>query len=198
MRWRTVMLLLLGLLTVSVCALWLAAPAILAAIPEAPPQKADEAARHPGVPAPEADVAALAAAPLMPAAPVPAAPAVKEWRLRGHVYNLMTLKPVTRCVVILSDLETGKRFETATDDAGLYRAILPPLPGRGYSIQLTHADYMPTYVDPATLNVPGKPASERRHLCHELATAVRELAALQPPGPKPLVTDLYLAPLSCL
>ncbi len=169
------------------------APAVPAAIPEAPPQKAAEAARHPVVPAPEADDAALVAVPV-----VKSAPAVKEWRLRGHVYDLMTLKPVTRCAVILSDLETDKRFETATDDAGLYRAILPSLPGRGYSIRLAQADYVPTYVDPATLDVPRKPAAERRHLCRELATAVRELAALQPPGLAPLVTDFYLAPLSCL
>ena len=176
-----------------------------AAIQEAPAPMAAKAEPRPAPPSVAAQPeAAEAATPPPPPAAVPATPAqkplppVKEWRLRGHVYDLMTLRPVARCAIILSDLETDAHFETATDDAGLYRAILPPLPGRGYSVGVTHTNHAATYLDPAVLEVPRMPIEVRRNLCRELATAVRGPITLQPLGSSPLVTDFYLAPLSCL
>jgi hypothetical protein len=122
---------------------------------------------------------------------------VKEWKLRGFVYDLMTLQPVPRCKVTLSDLDTSANFETSTDASGRYRAILPPLPDRGYLIYISKPGYASSYLDPGTEGVRGKSADERQRLCKELSSAVQPPSTLQPHGADPLVTDFHIAPQSC-
>jgi hypothetical protein len=122
---------------------------------------------------------------------------VKEWKLRGYVYDLVTLQPVPHCKIILSDLETNAHLETATDAGGRYRAILPPLPGRGYLVEISASGYAAAYLNPGTEGVPNKPLGERQGLCRELGTAVLQPASLEPHAADPLVTDFYIAPVSC-
>jgi len=122
---------------------------------------------------------------------------VKEWKLRGYVYDLLTLKPVPRCRLVLSDLKTSARFETATDAGGRYRAILSPLPGRGYMVNIPQPGYASSYLDPGAEGVRDKPESERQELCRDLAATVLQPASLQPHGSDPLVTDFYIAPRAC-
>jgi len=128
--------------------------------------------------------------------PKPAKP-VKEWKLRGFVYNLVTLQPVPRCKITLSDLDTNAHFETATDASGRYRAILPPLSDRGYLIDIAASGYVTAYLNPGTEGVRQKPAGERQDLCKELGTAVLQPTSLLPHGADPLVTDFFIAPVSC-
>ena len=122
---------------------------------------------------------------------------VKEWKLRGFVYDLVTLQPVPHCKIILSDLETNSHLETATDAGGRYRAILPPLRDRGYLVAISASGYAPAYLNPGAEGVPKKPVGERQNLCKELGTAVVQPASLQPHAADPLVTDFYIAPGSC-
>jgi hypothetical protein len=122
---------------------------------------------------------------------------VKEWKLRGFVYDLVTLQPVPHCKITLSDVDTNAHFETATDATGRYRAILPPLADRGYLIDIAASGYVTAYLDPGTEGVRSKPAGERQGLCKELGTAVLQPASLQPRGAEPLVTDFFIAPASC-
>ncbi|MCX5794737.1 MAG: carboxypeptidase regulatory-like domain-containing protein [Elusimicrobia bacterium] len=122
---------------------------------------------------------------------------VKEWKLRGFVYDLVTLQPVPRCKITLSDVDTNANFETATDASGRYRAILPPLPERGYLIEISASGYVKAYLDPGTEGVRNKPAGQRQDLCKELGPAVLQPASLQPHGADPLVTDFFIAPVNC-
>jgi len=126
---------------------------------------------------------------------------VKEWKLRGFVYDLLTLKPVPSCKITLSDLDTNAHFETATDaagpEAGRYRAILPPLPDRGYLIDIAAPGYVTAYLNPGTEGIRHKSAGERQELCKELGTAVLQPSSLQPHGADPLITDFFIAPVSC-
>jgi hypothetical protein len=122
---------------------------------------------------------------------------VKEWKLRGFVYDLVTRQPVPRCKITLSDVESNGNFETATDASGRYRAILPPLPERGYLIDISASGYVTAYLDPGTEGVRSKPLAQRQELCKELGTAVLQPASLQPHGADPLLTDFYIAPANC-
>jgi YD repeat-containing protein len=93
--------------------------------------------------------------------------------------------------------DTQDHLITVTDPGGRYRAILPPLSDRGYLVKVSMSGYAPTYLDPGTEGVREKPEEERRILCRDLGTAVLQPASLQPHDGDPLVTDFYLAPLSC-
>ncbi|MDD5655840.1 MAG: carboxypeptidase-like regulatory domain-containing protein [Elusimicrobia bacterium] len=125
-----------------------------------------------------------------------APPPVKEWRLRGFVYDLMTLEPLAGARLEFSELGSNDRYDTVTDARGRYRTVLRPLAEGGYSASISLAGYSATYLDPGTEGVREKSAAERRVLCRELSDVVLRPAALRPHGGDPLVTDFYLAPLA--
>lgn len=129
-----------------------------------------------------------------PAKPEKPAAVVKEWKMRGFVYDVVSLAPVPHCKVVFADVETNARFETATDASGRYRMILPPLPGRGYAVSLRQPGYSATYAA-GIENLRGMPEAQRRALAQKLTTSV-ESQALEPSGAEALVTDLYAAPLA--
>lgn len=120
--------------------------------------------------------------------------AVLEWKLRGVIYDLVTLKPVPGVHIIFTDNETNSRAQIVTDSEGRYRTILPPLRERGYLVSLSKPGYSKTYLDPGTEGVPEKPLAEREQLVRELSTLIHEPSAVEPNSDTPLVTDFYLAP----
>lgn len=127
----------------------------------------------------------------------PAAPAerVTEWKLRGTVYDLTTLKPLAGVSLTFADETTNRTVRTRSDSAGRYRVIVPPLDGRGYVVAVDKRGYAPNYLDPGTGGVREKDASERRSLARDLAsTLAASPATVQSESAKPLVTDFYLAP----
>lgn len=159
--------------------------------------------------------------PLPSAAPVPAAPAqppkpveeegegpgtisvmttgaaarpVAEWRMRGTIYDLVTLRPVPGVSMTFTDNKTNSRAHILVDAGGRYRAILPALPGRGYLITLAKAGYEKTYLDPGTEGVAEMSLERRQELAKELSTLIAEPASLQPNSAAPLITDFHLAP----
>lgn len=126
--------------------------------------------------------------------PAPA-PEPKEWRLRGVVYDLVTLQPIPHCSLFFIDPNTHSRFETSTDDLGSYRTILPSLHDQGYTVELEKEGYARSYLNPGTENVAQMKEDYRRTIAFDLAktfTAPYEVAA---DGGAPLKTDFYLAPL---
>lgn len=129
-------------------------------------------------------------------APAPkAAKPVAEWKLRGHVYDLTTLKPLAGCRLEFVDEETNLRRETRSDSTGRYRIILPPLDGRGYVVSASKSGFAPNYLDPSTPGVRELDAADRGALAKSLATALSASpASVQAEGAAPVVTDFYLAP----
>lgn len=76
-------------------------------------------------------------APADPQATTEALPlAPQEWLVRGKVYDLLTLSPVARCKLVLTDKVSGKRFAARTGTDGRYSVKLPPLSEGGYSVTL--------------------------------------------------------------
>jgi len=125
--------------------------------------------------------------------PPPAA--VTEWRLRGAVYDLTTLKPIRGAQLTFADETTNRTITTRSDSAGRYRVIVPPLDGRGYAVAVDKNGYAPNYLDPGTEGVREKEASERKSIARDLASTLSAApATIQSASAEPLVTDFYLAP----
>ncbi len=119
---------------------------------------------------------------------------VNEWRLVGVVYDLVTLKPVPRCLVHFTDPDTHARYETSSDDSGAYRTIVPPLHHGGYQVGFEKAGYADSYLNPETQNVAGMPDEDRKTTAAELAKTAVAPYEIQPRGAAPLQIDFYLAP----
>ncbi|MFI5346510.1 MAG: carboxypeptidase regulatory-like domain-containing protein [Elusimicrobiota bacterium] len=133
-----------------------------------------------------------AVVPDVPAKPVKV---VKEWKLRGMVYDLTTLKPLSGCQLTFTDLETNRNITTRTNSEGRYRALVPSLPERGYTVKAEKSGYSPNYLDPATEGVRSMSAAQRKELAKGLSDTLSETpAALQASGAEPLITDFFLAP----
>lgn len=117
-----------------------------------------------------------------------------EWKMRGVIYDLITLKPVPGVHMIFTDNVTNSRAQIKTDDEGRYRVILPTLPGRGYLVTLSKTGYEKSYLDPGTESVDAMPLERRKEIAKELSSLIAEPASLQPNSDSPLVTDFHMAP----
>lgn len=120
--------------------------------------------------------------------------AVFEWRMRGVVYDLITLKPVPGAHLIFTDNTTNSRAQILTDSKGRYRAVLPSLAGRGYLVSLSKAGYLKSYLNPGTEGVADLPLERRRELVQELSSLIAEPYEVHPNSDEPLVTDFHIAP----
>lgn len=183
-----------------------ASPGTVEIIAAAPPLASDAGRiAVPSVPAREALPELAAPAPEAPqgepliavtaASPEPEEPLPAEWRLRGVVYDLETLKPLAGCAMVFSDAQSNTRRETMTDGQGRYRIIVPPLSGRGYSAAINHPGYAKAYLDPEAQGVSGISEEQRRWMAAELLKSLHGPYVVEPRGAEPKVTDFYLAPL---
>ncbi len=116
-----------------------------------------------------------------------------DWRFQGRVFDLVTLKPLSRCEVDFEDPASGKRFETSTDGDGVYRARIPALPRGGYAVKVRLGGYAPSYLNPETENVAGMSEEERRTLARDLLHSLDGPYTVQAAGGEPVDTDFYLA-----
>lgn len=119
----------------------------------------------------------------------------KEWKLRGVVYDLISLKPVPRVTVLFKDAALNRRFETMTDNEGRYRVAIPSLSDRGYSVVLLHQDYAASYLKAGMPEVMAKEAGARRALAQELARSLDPPSTLQGYGRAAVLTDFFIAPM---
>ena len=122
--------------------------------------------------------------------------APREWRLRGSVYDLVTLKPLAGCAIQFTNEATNRSIMTRSDSAGRYRTIVPSLSGgSGYSVSIEKSGYAPNYLNPGTEGVREMAAGERKGMARDLATTTAvEPATVQSVSEKPFITDFYLAP----
>lgn len=128
-------------------------------------------------------------------APGAAEEEVREWRLRGRVYDLVTLEALPRCPMIFADEGSAARLESASDAQGRYRVAAPPLKGRGYAVAVRCPGYAASYLNPGTEGVRQMSEEDRRALAADIAKSLDAPYTVQAYGSKPLVTDFYLAPL---
>jgi hypothetical protein len=120
--------------------------------------------------------------------------AVTEWKMRGVIYDLLTLKPIPGVHMIFTDNETNSRAQIQSDAQGRYRAILPALAGRGYLVTLSKPGYLKSYLNPGTEGVADMTLERRTEIVKELSSLISEPAVLEPNSDRPLVTDFHMAP----
>lgn len=129
-------------------------------------------------------------------APKPAAreAELQEWKMRGVIYDLLTLSPLPGCRVVFRDEKANAFHETLADGTGRYRMILPPNE-QGYAISIEKEGYASAYLDPSIEDVPRLSRAKRGELARGLIGTIRPPAILEPKTGDPLLTDFYLAPL---
>ena len=124
----------------------------------------------------------------------PKAKVVREWKMRGTIYDLITLQPVPSAQLTFTDNDTNARALIQADSQGRYRAILPSLDGRGYVVTLAKPGYVKSYLNPGTEGVASMPLERRKEIVKELSSLIAEPASIQPDSGAPLVTNFYIAP----
>jgi len=117
-----------------------------------------------------------------------------EWKMRGVIYDLITLKPVPGVSMIFTDNVTNSKAQIKTDAEGRYRVMLPSLAGRGYLVALSKPEYEKAYLDPGTEGVQEMSLDRRMEIVKELSSLIAAPASLQPNGDTPLITDFHMAP----
>lgn len=117
-----------------------------------------------------------------------------EWKMRGVIYDLITLKPVPGVHMIFTDNVTNSKAQIKTDEEGRYRVMLPSLPERGYLVSLSKPGYGKAYLDPGTEGVQEMTLDRRAEIVKELSSLIADPASLQPNGDTPLITDFHMAP----
>ena len=120
-------------------------------------------------------------------------PKPREWKFRGAVRDLVSLRALSGCKLTFTDQEEQKSASTVTGKDGRYRIILPPLEGRGYYVTIEREDYARAYLDPGA-DVERMEEERRLQTAKELATTVGRPAELAPFKDAPLETDFFLAP----
>lgn len=121
---------------------------------------------------------------------------VKEWKLRGMVFNLVTLQPIPHCMVYFTDPKTHSRYETSTDGTGAYKTIVPSLTDAGYQVTFQKDGFAKSYLNPGAENVDKMAQDERKQTAVELSKTFDPPYEVQAAGAAPLVTNFYLAPLN--
>ncbi|MBI5884091.1 MAG: carboxypeptidase regulatory-like domain-containing protein [Elusimicrobia bacterium] len=58
----------------------------------------------------------------------------ENWTIKGRIYDLMTLRPISGAQLILKDKLSGKTFSVKTDAAGAYTLKLKPVDEGGYAV----------------------------------------------------------------
>lgn len=120
----------------------------------------------------------------------------REWRLRGAVYDLVTLKPVAGAKLVFTDNETNARAETVSNAQGRYRTVLPPLREHGYLVAIAKPGYAASYAGPESAGAADLDLANRKELARQLARSVEAPTSLEPGSDEPFVTDFFLAPLN--
>lgn len=72
------------------------------------------------------------------------------WRVRGRVYDLMTLKPVAGTRLAFRAVEGGKTYRTASGKDGAFALQVPKLDSGGYAVSVSHPVYGKVFLEEAS------------------------------------------------
>jgi len=71
----------------------------------------------------------------------------RHWTVRGTVYDLMGLTPVSGARLVFKDHNNGKTYKTRTNRKGGYALKLPKIESGGYELTVIHKDYDGIYLE---------------------------------------------------
>lgn len=72
------------------------------------------------------------------------------WRVRGRVYDLMTLQPVAGARLAFREVEGAKTYRAASTESGAYALRLPKLGSGGYAVSVAHPSYGKVFLEEAS------------------------------------------------
>lgn len=151
----------------------------------AAPSPAPEQTAPPSLPAPEA-AAPEQTAPLSLPAPEAAAPEpvytmrpppnrpqldADTWLVRGEVYDLLSLKPVSGARITFTSRADGKSRAARSDAKGRYRLKLPKLKEGGYDAAVSHPAYRPIFLEEMAPPYSSQKASRREDAANTAVTS---------------------------
>lgn len=128
-----------------------------------------------------------------------AAPALEEspgaeWRMRGKIYDLISLNPIPICMIVFIHPHTSARYETSTANDGSYKTIVPSLAKGGYAVAFSHPDYQSSYWMTSYNEANALSRTQRRQEAMRLVGIVNVPVNLAPEGKKPVSSEFFLIP----
>lgn len=124
----------------------------------------------------------------------PEGPPATEWRMRGKIYNLVSLNPIPLCMIVFIHPETSARYETSTTNDGNYRTTVPALAKGGYATAFSHPDYHSSFRMSSLKETQEMSPAKRRQEAQRLIGIVNEPVALAADGKKPIHNEFFLIP----
>jgi len=123
--------------------------------------------------------------------PVPTGGNPNEFRLKGKVFSLLNLQPVSEAEVVLTNLTTGKKYTTETGPDGTYRATLP-VSDSGYGLAIRHPGYEPSYIVDESRNFGSLSQPQREEIAQSQARTMGSGDNIFAPGGTLLKRDFAL------
>ncbi|PCI34945.1 MAG: hypothetical protein COB53_11510 [Elusimicrobia bacterium] len=117
-----------------------------------------------------------------------------DFRVKGAVYDLYTMEPIGEVDIVFSDLKSGKKLSTVTDDSGVFRAHLP-INGKGYSLRIRHTNYSPKYLEDGTPSLKDMSNDQRRSEGAELLRTMAKVTSFNAIRKRVIKRDFMLVPL---
>ncbi|MFH1725816.1 MAG: carboxypeptidase regulatory-like domain-containing protein [Elusimicrobiota bacterium] len=118
-----------------------------------------------------------------------------EWRIRGTVFDLLTLAPVSGADVVFTDLKSGEPFRTETGPNGGYRAHLP-VRDHGFDLKIRHPGYEPKYIEDSDPSYRKLSQDRRMDLARQAARTLQHKEFVSGDRDTLLNRDYALVPLS--
>lgn len=112
--------------------------------------------------------------------------AATHWTVRGEVYDLLQLTPVTGARLTFTSRESGGSAAAVTGPDGRYSVSLAKIESGGYELSVRHKRYGGGYLEDAQPPFRDQDAAKRR----EALAAFRDSAVLHVPLLPPLEEDL--------
>lgn len=130
-----------------------------------------------------------------PEEPVFIASSGGEWRMGGHVFDLITLLPVYSAEVIFTDPVSGRRAATVTDSEGNYRVRLPPT-SSGYDVVIRRPGYDTKYAEDGDPPFKAMSLEDRKQKAWDMTRTLQHKQLLSAPAGGRIQRDFALIPVS--
>ena len=125
--------------------------------------------------------------------PKASAPKFDKWRFRSHIYNLVTLAPVSDANIAIYDLASGQRFPTATGPDGSFRKTVPAN-ANGYKLLIQHAEYETKYLPGNAHPFQSMDEDERTEIAKKLKQFTPALEPIRGDSTGKITERFYLLP----
>lgn len=116
-----------------------------------------------------------------------------KWRIRSKVLNLITLEPVADAKIGIYDIQSGKRFPTATGEDGAFRKTIPSNTA-GYKLLFQHDEYETKFLPSSAYPFQSMDEDQRKKIADKLKQFTEPISPLIGDGEGFIKETFYLLP----